>query len=270
MVVTEERKDEKKLKITIEGLKNPLHNEKSSSFEVVTFNRFEDEDSSVLYFIDQVIEGLQIDSLCNYPCNECEPTDPDSCLSCFPAPKSDRPYLQINTCLAECSDGRYYDQKTLRCELCDPTCLTCSGSKDICTSCGVGDYLHLRNTDCVVRCGPGYIEKPSENMCEPCKPGCSACSVSTTNCTACMYGGETPYYFDFDCHKECPEALSIFKNDKCYGCQAKCKTCEGDVGKCTSCHDYMRFDPFNQDCLEACKPDVQIFQPDSGECATCH
>jgi len=39
---------EQALVITIEGLRNPLNNEASASFEVVTFNRVDD----VLYFID--------------------------------------------------------------------------------------------------------------------------------------------------------------------------------------------------------------------------
>jgi hypothetical protein len=39
---------EQELTITIDGLTNPLNNEPSASFEIVTFNRVDD----VLYFID--------------------------------------------------------------------------------------------------------------------------------------------------------------------------------------------------------------------------
>ena len=92
--------------ITIEGLRNPLNNEASASFEVVTFNRVDD----VLYFIDQVVTGLEVDSNCDYPCKDCPSTDPTYCLSCFPASTgSSMPFLQENTCLETCSDGLYPD-----------------------------------------------------------------------------------------------------------------------------------------------------------------
>ena len=32
----------------------------------------------------------------------------------------------------------------------------------------------------------------------------------------------------------------------------------------------MRFDPLNNDCLEACQPQTQIYQEKTGECETCH
>lgn len=96
--------------ITIDGLRNPLNNEASASFEVVTFNRVGD----VLYFIDQAVTGLEVASNCDYPCKDCPSTDPTFCLSCFPTSAgSSMPYLQENTCLEVCSDGLYPDENDI-------------------------------------------------------------------------------------------------------------------------------------------------------------
>ena len=251
IVVTQESEDEEQqeLVITIDGLRNPYNNEASSSFEVVTFNK----EDNVLYFVDQIVDGLTVDSQCDYPCNECLSTDRTHCLSCYP--NSPVPFLQDTTCLKECSEGRYFDEAQNKCLVCDETCLTCEGSKDRCTSCGVGEFLHLRGTECVKTCGPGFIDDPSNNMCQPCKEGCTACSVSTTNCTACDMAGSTPFYFDFECREDCPLEISVKSDDDCLPCATQCKTCAGDPKTCTSCESYMRFDSRNSDCLDACKPD---------------
>lgn len=101
--------EDQALRITINGLSNPYNNEASSSFEIVTFS----SEEGVLYFIDQVIEGLTVNSLCSYPCKNCLSNDPTHCTSCFL--NSPMAFLQENTCLTECSDGLYYDGISQRC-----------------------------------------------------------------------------------------------------------------------------------------------------------
>ena len=66
---------DQQLVITIEYLVNPLSNEASSSFEIVTFNR----KNNVLYQIDIVESGLSIKNKCNYPCETCLSTNPNFC-----------------------------------------------------------------------------------------------------------------------------------------------------------------------------------------------
>jgi len=259
--------DAKQLVITIVGLRNPYSNEASSSFEIVTF----DQDDNVLYFVDRVVDGLRVSSDCAYPCQDCADDDASFCLACDP--DSLLPFLQESTCLAKCSDGRYYDAARERCVACATTCLTCEGTARTCTSCGVGDYLHLRGTECVVRCGDGYIDDPSENQCVPCRGGCATCDISDTNCTSCeaRSAPSAPLYlFDYECLDECPSGISVFRNELCLPCAAKCKTCEDEPEECVTCESYMRFDPLNRDCLEACVADVQVYDALTGRCHTCH
>jgi hypothetical protein len=184
--------------IIIDGLRNPYNNEASSSFQIVTFNKV----NNVLYFLDQVSDGLIIRSQCAYPCKDCESSHPTQCLSCFA--DSALPFLQENTCLAGCSQGRYFDVEANKCLRCDRSCLTCSDSAKTCTTCGVGTNLLLRGTECVATCGKGFIDDPSRNLCQPCRDGCTACSLGVTNCTACDPLGITPLYFKFDCLEKCP------------------------------------------------------------------
>lgn len=125
------------------GVTNPKNNEASDSFEIVTFNK----EGNVLYFIDEFTEGMQIKSLCSYPCKECLPNNPSHCLSCYT--ENEFPFLQESTCLEKCSVGRYYDKVSESCEYCDDSCLTCSDSATKCLSCGKPDFLHLRGTECV-------------------------------------------------------------------------------------------------------------------------
>lgn len=263
-IVVDPASGSQKMKITITGLKSPYNNQKSASFEIVTFN----QESNVLYFIDQVKDGLSIGSRCSFPCKDCSSAGPTKCTSCFK--NSTMPYLQDETCLSECSEGRYYDTQRQRCLPCDPKCLTCKYKSTHCTSCGLKDYTMLRINECVRVCGRGWIDHPSNNTCLRCKQGCTSCSKHTTNCTSCLKGSSTPAYFDYDCHGRCPAKISIDRgNDKCVACAAKCKTCSGEPGKCTSCPKYMRFDPLNKDCLAACKPKEQIYNNKTGECDTC-
>lgn len=65
----------KELIITIEGFTNPLTNEMSSSFEIVTFN----QKDKVLYLIDEINKGLGIENKCNFPCETCLSTNPNYC-----------------------------------------------------------------------------------------------------------------------------------------------------------------------------------------------
>mmetsp|Transcript_10910 Transcript_10910/g.16555 ORF Transcript_10910/g.16555 Transcript_10910/m.16555 type:complete len:281 (-) Transcript_10910:3532-4374(-) len=244
-------------------MKNPLDNRPSDSFEVVTFNK---EDNS-LYLVDQLLEGLSIKSKCNYPCEECSSGNPSSCTRCF---SDDKPFLQDGTCLDRCSDGRFYERLTGQCLTCDPTCLTCDQYSYNCTTCGVSNFLLLREYECVASCGPGYIEDPSNNMCHNCDNRCETCSVSTSNCTSCQFGSIYPFFFDFNCHPQCPPPKSVQVGDVCESCDSKCKTCTDEPDHCTSCESHMLYDVINNDCLEMCIAHEQVFNPSQALCESCH
>ena len=111
------------LTITITGLQNPMNNEASTSFEIITFNRKE----NVLYFIDQVVSGLSIENVCNHPCDTCLSTNPNYCTSCFA--DTQFKYVEKGTCLPKCSPGLFLDEADLKCKDCDSECLTCEGTR---------------------------------------------------------------------------------------------------------------------------------------------
>ena len=152
--------------------------------------------------------------------------------------------------------------------------MKCEGAADHCTQCGKDDYLFLNpdENECVIDCPIGYINQPSINMCEKCREGCASCDYETTNCTSCSPIG-TPFLFKYDCLASCPADVSIpprgSASEGCQECDPTCKTCTDTVETCTSCEDYMRFDTFNAKCLEACLPDVQIYNNAEQKCETC-
>ena len=58
------------------------------------------------YYVDQVIDGLVLNSPCDYPCATCNAANPSNCTSCYPANTLNK--LQGGTCVQECSGGKYY------------------------------------------------------------------------------------------------------------------------------------------------------------------
>ena len=120
-------------------------------------------------------------------------------------------------------------------------------------------------------CGPGYINDPSNHVCLPCREGCLECSNSVTNCTVCDKQGKTPLFFDFDCLNECPKDVSILNTATfiCEDCNPNCRTCAGTTSTCASCEDYKRLDLFTRKCVDACKPEVQIYDKVNAQCVGC-
>jgi hypothetical protein len=68
------------INVTIYGFVNPLYNtEKTNSFIVRTLNM----ENGTNYFIDQVTDGLILNSPCDYPCQSCQTGKPSVCTSCY-------------------------------------------------------------------------------------------------------------------------------------------------------------------------------------------
>lgn len=238
-----------------------MTNEASKSFEILTFNK----ENDVLYFIDEVNSGLSIKAECTFPCKDCLSGNPNYCTSCFEDTKL--PYLQEGTCVSSCSSGNYLDKFT--CLDCDPNCLTCEGSAKSCKTCGILPFIHLKGQTCVEDCGQGFINDSKNHLCLPCREGCSSCSMSTTNCTSCDENSKTPFLFDFDCKEACPAEISVFQPPKCVACSLDCKTCADKVDQCTSCKSHMRLDTQDSVCVDACLPEIQIFDPVKVYCNDC-
>jgi len=176
---------------------------------MTTFNFVDD---TFYYMIDKIAAGLTINSKCNYPCKDCLTGLPSICLSCYPEDpniKNGRPFLQVSTCVEECSGDRYYDAITQRCELCDSKCLSCKDSATFCTSCGINEYLFLHQNQCLTVCPDHFIEDPSANRCKSCSDKCLTCEGLPTSCTSCDKSTTWKYFFHDSCIEECIPNISV-------------------------------------------------------------
>ena len=92
---------------------------------------------------------------CEDPCETCT-EEKDKCLSCkLPAPGEPiTKFFHDFECKPECPAGWVADEDTRSnvCELCSDNCLTCSGSKDQCTTCKAGMKLDTTDLTCVSSC----------------------------------------------------------------------------------------------------------------------
>lgn len=262
-----------KMLIKLNGLKTPFTSDETDSFQMTTFNIVDDQ---FYYYIDQVINGLTINSKCDYPCKDCLDSDPSHCLSCYKDEgiKNGRPFLQVDTCVERCSSTRYYDAGLDSCQLCNPTCLTCETTKDTCTSCGIDEYLFLHEAECLTICPDRFIEDPSANRCIACQDNCLTCEELPTSCTSCDPLSEFKYFFHESCIASCIPKISVLVGDQCVECDSKCKECAGTPSTCTACEPHMKFDESKSTCEDLCEPETQIFIPNedpslAGHCAFC-
>ena len=107
---------------------NPLFNqEKTNSFVVKTMN----VEGTNSYFIDQVIDGLILNSPCDYPCSTCQPDQPSKCTSCYQTIELNK--LQGDTCVSVCSTGKFHNITAGACLNCSSTCLDCVDNANKCT-----------------------------------------------------------------------------------------------------------------------------------------
>jgi len=147
------------------------------------------------YQIDKISKGLSFSFKCNFPCSECEYSDPDKCKSCnsvpldFKPPKNNATYSikYDNKCWKNCPDGTYSNNNTGQCIKCDPKCKTCAWSiitNEIdCTSCDVGSAWPYHDWNkCVKKCEPGSFGNKNSASCELCKFPCETCSDTADNC----------------------------------------------------------------------------------------
>ncbi len=118
-------------------------------------------------------EGYYIDmgtcKSCGY-CSDCVTKDVD-CSSC----RNNYYYdFQERTCHSryDCSDGKYADKNTMKCEGCDSACKKCKGpSKIECTSC---DEFHFVDSGMCKPCISPCVECTSRSTCKRCTDGQAA------------------------------------------------------------------------------------------------
>jgi len=110
-----------------------------------------------------------------------------------------------------------------------------------------------------------YSEIKVEFVCyEP----CATCLNTPENCLSCIKTSSTPYFFEGECLRDCPEGTIDLGDTECVSCNEKCKTCSNSVDKCTSCvknGNYPYF--YENDCVEVCPSN--FFVTTEFECSQC-
>ena len=247
--------DGQAITITLEGFVNPLFNqEKTNSFDIKTVN----VEGQNVFFIDQVIDGLILNSPCDYPCSTCPADKPSVCLSCYQTTELNK--LQGETCVSECSTGKYHNITAGACLNCSNTCLACVDNPNKCTQCGIGDFLFLYDNKCLTDCPDGWVNDSSKNRCNKCINNCKTCKFTDTTCTSCFTDKTFPFFYQANCYQTCPADISVpLSNFQCSDCDPSCKTCQELPNKCMTCLSHMRYDPVKYTCTSVCSEGVQIY-----------
>ena len=154
-------------------------------------------------------------------------------------------------CRTACPDG-YYPGAQNRCQPCDSTCKTCTGSSDSeCTACkdsGTSN-LYFLNNQCLLSCPPKYFSD-AQLKCQSCHTTCKTCSTSnlSSDCQSC----DSPLkLFSNQCLAQCPDYYGNYQTQTvCDSCDDRCVRCDtSSSSDCSVCKGNNRDPPL---CL--CQP----------------
>ncbi|XP_072167350.1 proprotein convertase subtilisin/kexin type 5-like [Diadema setosum] len=206
-------------------------------------------------------EGLRCEA---ENCDDCVLGNSNLCQRCLASF-----YLLNGKCSAECSDGYIPEPRSRQCQQCHPSCKTCSGTFDSCTSCDEDYFLYdaLDNL-CVTQC-PSDMYPTQEKTCQLCHADCDTCTgPSDHDCSSCRYTGRFLDESSSSCVSECPSGqYGDDYNGVCGPCHPSCEECDGPGDhECTSCHD--SFDKINGLCQSSCSD--KMYRDDNGNCQSCH
>ncbi|XP_038058391.1 proprotein convertase subtilisin/kexin type 5-like isoform X2 [Patiria miniata] len=239
---------------------------------------------------------------CHSLCETCIGGGPKDCTSCK-LMEADLRYLLEGACVPFCPEGQYEDQQTLKCEECDETCRTCSGSEvnncqscydgfllngdvcqeqegkycdpkckecmygseDRCSSCNDGKYL--QEFECVDNCAAGYFADEIDE-CVRCNPSCKTCSgASSQDCTSC---NENRFLYDSStCDSHCPYTTYVDRSDgTCKDCHSTCQSCSGPGSDaCETCEGNLFWS--DNECVSAC-PNSTYGDEGEQQCMKCY
>ncbi len=118
--------------------------------------------------------GPNMCSPCAKNCTTCDVTL-DNCSLCnagyvyWPVPATGQ-------CPKSCPAGYYYDNNTVQCEPCDPSCAICSAFPTPCSYCNVSYFL--LGDACIQPCPAAYYENVVNRTCENCSIYCVGDTIS--------------------------------------------------------------------------------------------
>lgn len=186
---------------------------------------------------------------CDISCESCSGPFNNNCLSCH-----NGRFLSLNSCVSVCPNNEignsttkvcetsvfvcslgYYLNKTNNiCNICDSSCLECSGPKNTeCISCNKGSFLQ------------------NYSICSPCHNSCETCNGSSqNNCLSC-------------------NRSKFLENNACIDCDETCETCSGpNSTDCLSCKssDYLES---NGNCAPIICENNQFWNTKFSYCQNC-
>merc|ERR1719272_116213 len=152
--------------------------------------------------------------------------------------------LSQGKCVSACPDGTYADDNQV-CQLCDPTCKTCTGpDNNECSTCESSLVLHQAAFDDTEQRSPKTCEDKKcvdgkyqfgalEGICAVCDDTCETCyGPGTDNCHSCTV--DKVLKNDNSCATSCGEG-QFSTNKICVQCSPKCKQCS-TATTCTECY----------------------------------
>ncbi|EAR83362.2 zinc finger lsd1 subclass family protein (macronuclear) [Tetrahymena thermophila SB210] len=195
-------------------------------------------------------------------CSSCD--NSGKCSACIQNYNLDQKQKQ---CLLTCNSNQFaqVDQNSSQqvCQLCDPSCSTCSGTSKSCTSCSNNYYTFKTSPSdtnflCYSTCPDGYYQFSQD--CLKCDNSCNTCTGNSLSCTACSNSyypyKATPSATNFQCYQVCPSG-SYFLQNQCLQCDASCNICTGSSTNCTACSNTyypLKIEPTatNFQCYQKC------------------
>nr|XP_026692904.1 extracellular matrix protein FRAS1 isoform X2 [Ciona intestinalis] len=214
-------------------------------------------------FYEKTLQSGSICLACGDGCDSCQSIN--HCDSCqqgmYLSPLS-------NTCVADCGIGRYQSSEGT-CELCPPSCLTCTlstfSSQPTCTSCKDADLV-LQSGQCVAFCIQQHYT--DEKLGIHGTPVCRECDFSCTRCSGpsphhCLQCPPDYLLYNGTCLDRCLPGTFLAR-DSCWPCNDEnCLYCANQVS-CSHCRKpFVLYDGY-------CRPSCPRGTPArDGACIRC-
>ena len=158
----------------------------------------------------------------NKKCVQCDNFDTFECSVCIDHADLG-PYK-----FCDCRPGRFFNEGTISCDLCDAQCMKCADAQPgKCSGCYPGaELVNGTGSGCI--CAENYFPNPTPSLCTPCPSSCLKCTGLVT-CTTC-WGNASLQGASCLCNSAyypAPDASNCLK------CAANCYKC--DSTGCLQC-----------------------------------
>jgi len=211
-------------------------------------------------------------------CADCNPTNPNECLSCL----TDIPNVSYNLVTKKCTCNGGMFRLENDCLPCNIRCKECIGpnSNDCVDYKCNTNYFPLEGApnNCVYSCDDtngGYYFDQGTNFCKRiffhqiskgCAPDCKYCiGPSSTECTACS--AKYLVLYNNACIAQCPSNQYFVNDGICLPCSEKCIACENSFENCIiGCKSPYAFQ--SGKCVEQCSTGYYLIEEICPECLT--